>query len=532
MSTITRTTATPRAADIWGLALAAARRQKARTALTIIGVVLGTFTLVVSLSVGQGIERAIVTLFHQDDRLRKIAAHATFQENAEDVPESEREPRGPMSEAKRQRIRRALVRSWHGMSAQRRSNRLDASAIRRIGAIGHVARVEPMVSFDGTAKLGGNAQEASVASVLVGSQYFADRLLAGRLFTADDGRAAIVHEYLLYRWGLVRDLDASAALGQTIRLEYRSSPPDSLHLNWLLNNIGAVGVAKKPALEAGLKRLAAVVRFLPIPRDERDALRTFFDRIPATSATRTEQTFVEAFTIVGVFRERSESDDRGSLASPFGHWFLRDIEIALPAATAAEFYLRSPDQANAGFNEVIVTVDNEAHVKEIADRITAMGYDQYSFAGFIDTIRMNVRLITFAMASLAVLALVVAAIGITNTMIMSVLERAHEIGIMKALGARDRDVRRIFLVEGMLIGCLGSGLGLALGWLASFPGNAIAQRIVDAQKELPLKGTLFIYPVWLVTGVPVLVCVITTLAALYPASRAARVDPVTSLRHE
>jgi putative ABC transport system permease protein len=532
MSTTTRTTATPRAADIWGLAFAAARRQKARTALTIIGVVVGTFTLVVSLSVGQGLERAIVALFHQDDRLRKIAAHVRYEPKAEDVPESEREPRGPMSESKRQRIRRILVRTWRGMSDQKLPNPLDASAIRRIEAIGHVARVEHLINFGGTAILGAKAQEASVASVLKGSQVFADRLLAGRQFTAEDRRVAIVHEFLLYRWGLTRDLDASAALGQTIRLEYRSNPPGSLRLNWLLSNIGAVDLAKQPALEAGLKRLAAVVRFLPIPRDERDALRSLFDRIPATSVTKAERKFVETFTIVGVVRDLDENENRATLPSSFGDHFFGDVEIALPAATAAEFYFRTPDHVNAWVGQIIVTADDEAHVKEIADRITAMGFDQYSFAGIIDTIRMNVRLITFAMASLALLALVVAAIGITNTMIMSVLERAHEIGIMKALGARDRDVRRIFLVEGMLIGCLGSGLGLALGWLASFPGNAIARRIIETQKEMPLKGTLFIYPAWLVVGVPALVCVITTLAALYPASRAAQVDPVTSLRHE
>ena len=67
---------TPRAADTGGLALAAARQQKVRTALTIIGLVVGTFTLVVSLSVGQRVERAIVALFHEDDRLRKIMMHS------------------------------------------------------------------------------------------------------------------------------------------------------------------------------------------------------------------------------------------------------------------------------------------------------------------------------------------------------------------------------------------------------------------------------------------------------------------------
>ena len=273
-----------------------------------------------------------------------------------------------------------------------------------------------------------------------------------------------------------------------------------------------------------------MVRFLPIPREERDALAKLFDRIPATSATRSEQAVAETFTIVGVVRERDENDD-GTSRPSFGESHIRDTEIMLPASTAAEFYLRAPEQAKEGFDEVVVTVDDEERVKEFAGRIAAMGYGQYSLAGIIDTIRLNVRLITFAMASVAVMALMVAAIGITNTMIMSVLERAHEIGIMKALGARDRDVRRIFLVEGMLIGFLGSGLGLILGWLASFPGDAIARRIVETHKEMPLKGTLFIYPVWLVIGIPAMVCLITTLAALYPAALPARRGSIRSRRY-
>ena len=193
--------------------------------------VVGTFTLVVSLSVGQGVERAIVALFHEDDRLRKVVVHPKYQPSAEDVPESEREPRGPMSEAKRERIRRALVRNWRGVFHRDRRIRLDAAALRRIEALDHVVRVEPVVQLFGTAALGGKNHEASACSVPTGSRFLADRLLAGRLFKPGDGRVAIVHEYLLYRWGLVGDLDADAALGRTFRMEYRSSPRGSLHLS-------------------------------------------------------------------------------------------------------------------------------------------------------------------------------------------------------------------------------------------------------------------------------------------------------------
>jgi putative ABC transport system permease protein len=530
MSTITRSTTTPRAADVWGLAFAAARQQKVRTALTMIGVVVGTFTLVVSLAVGQGVDRAIVALFHEDDRLRKVSVHPNYQPSAAEIPESEREPRGSMSEAKRARLRRVLVRAWSARSFRNHRVRLDAAGVRRIEALDHVVRLEPVINFVGKARLEGKDCDIGASSVLRGSRFFADRLLAGRLFTPQDGRAAIVHEYVLYRWGLVGDEDAGAAIGRTFRLEYTSRPMGTVNLGWILD-IGQIRADRKPALEAGLKRLAGLVRFLPIPRDEREALLTLFDRLSTTSTTRPEQTFTEDFTIVGVVGERDEKDDQMSRAS-IGEWNLRDIDILIPVAAASAFYLRGPNEAEDGFNEVVVTVDEEEHVKAVAKRIAAMGFIEYSLAGIIDTVRMNVRLITFAMSSVAVVALVVAAIGITNTMIMSVLERTHEIGIMKALGARDRDVRRIFLVEGTVFGVFGSVLGLALGWLASYPGNAIAKSIMEPQVNTSVKESLLVYPIWLVLGVPAVVCLITTLAALYPASRAARVDPVTSLRHE
>ncbi len=348
MSTIKHNTTTPRPADIWGLALAAARQQKVRTALTIIGVVVGTFTLVVSLSVGQGVEQAIVALFHEDDRLRKVAVQPKYQPSAADVPESEREPRGSMSEAKRERIRRALVRNWRGVSHWDRRVRLDAAALSSDRALDHVVRVEPVVQGFGTATLGEKKQNASACSLPAGSRFLADRLLAGRIFKPEDGRVAIVHEYLLYRWGLVSDHEADAALGRTFRMEYRSSPRGSLHLSSLLDDIGAVEADKKPALESGLRRLAAVVRFLPIPRDERDALATLFDRIPATSATRAEQTVAETFTIVGVVRERDENGDDTSQASPFGEWHIGDTEILLPPQPPHGFTCVRPTRPKRG----------------------------------------------------------------------------------------------------------------------------------------------------------------------------------------
>src|SRR5262249_11920294 len=126
----------------------------------------------------------------------------------------------------------------------------------------------------------------------------------------------------------------------------------------------------------------------------------------------------------------------------------------------------------------------------------------------------------------------VAGLGITNTMLMSVLERTHEIGVMKAVGARDRHVQWLFLAEGAVVGLAGGGLGLLLSWLASFPGDAVARSLIERQTQGQLEESVFVFPLWVTVGVPAFVALLTVLAAVYPARRAARVNPIAALRHE
>jgi putative ABC transport system permease protein len=113
-----------------------------------------------------------------------------------------------------------------------------------------------------------------------------------------------------------------------------------------------------------------------------------------------------------------------------------------------------------------------------------------------------------------------------------VLERTREIGVLKAVGARDGTILLLFLVEGALIGLVGGLLGLLLSWLLSFPGDAWVRSMVNRQLTVKLEESLFAFPWWLVVGAPVFAALTTTLAALLPARRASRINPVEALRHE
>src|SRR5262249_19630127 len=170
------------------------------------------------------------------------------------------------------------------------------------------------------------------------------------------------------------------------------------------------------ALESALKRLAGLVRFLPIPADERAALKELFEHISSTSTEHPARTITEEFRIVGVLRERQEGDPDGPVNRNFGG---DDIDMLLPTPAAVAFALRVPETAENGFDAVSVRADREEAVKGVEERIKGMGYQTFSLAEFIGTVRMNVLLVSIATAFVAIVALIVAAIGITNTMIMS-----------------------------------------------------------------------------------------------------------------
>ena len=128
------------------------------------------------------------------------------------------------------------------------------------------------------------------------------------------------------------------------------------------------------------------------------------------------------------------------------------------------------------------------------------------------------------------IALTVSSLGIVNTMVMSILERTREIGIMKAIGASDNDIRRIFLVEASAIGLLGGLAGIALGWLVGRVINFGANVYIQSQGGT--AGTLFSLPLWLIASAIAFSIVISLIAGSYPASRAARLDPIQALRHD
>jgi len=121
-------------------------------------------------------------------------------------------------------------------------------------------------------------------------------------------------------------------------------------------------------------------------------------------------------------------------------------------------------------------------------------------------------------------------LGIVNTMIMSILERTREIGIMKAIGGSEIQIKWIFFVEAGSIGFIGAIFGLLLGWIVTRISNQIANSQFLPAGEPQVD--FFYFPLWLILGAIAFSVILSLIAGLYPAIRAARIDPVKALRHD
>ena len=188
-----------------------------------------------------------------------------------------------------------------------------------------------------------------------------------------------------------------------------------------------------------------------------------------------------------------------------------------------------------GYSQVIVQVNDPDKVIEIADQITGMGFQAFTPQQFLEGINNFFLVLQVIFGGVGAIALLVAAIGIANTMAMSILERTREIGLMKAVGATNRDVLAIFLGEAAGIGFLGGLGGVTIGWLASYGINLIAVVYLASQatQQGGAPPTVAVYtPLWL----PIFALIFSTLvgmvSGLYPALRAATMIPVLALKYE
>lgn len=182
------------------------------------------------------------------------------------------------------------------------------------------------------------------------------------------------------------------------------------------------------------------------------------------------------------------------------------------------------------YSSVSVRVKNPAQVESVEDAIKKMGFTTFSILDASNSLRQVFRVLYAFLGIFGSLALTVASIGIVNTLVMAILERRREIGIMKAIGASDSDVRKLFFAEAGAMGILGGIVGVVLGWAIGQIINFGVNIYLKSQSVPPEH--FWSVPLWLVVFSILFAFIVSLVSGLYPAGRAAKLDPVQALRYE
>jgi putative ABC transport system permease protein len=232
------------------------------------------------------------------------------------------------------------------------------------------------------------------------------------------------------------------------------------------------------------------------------------------------------YQVTGVLQEGGEGDYQVFIPA-------RDVQAMTQWLTG-----KRVNRSKDGYDRVIVQATDSKQVQAIQAEIRERGFSAFSALDTVRQINSFFGILQAVLGGIGAIALLVAALGIVNTLSMAILERTREIGLMKAVGARNRDVMVIFLGEAACIGLLGGLVGAGLGWALSQAADVVIRSLVQQSSNGgdgifgPGDSTIVFTPLWLPLFAIAFATIIGLVSGVYPALRAATLDPLRALKYE
>ena len=211
----------------------------------------------------------------------------------------------------------------------------------------------------------------------------------------------------------------------------------------------------------------------------------------------------------------------------------RNIQVSIADRVAMKnwWFNTTNTLEREGYDFVTVRSTDVTQAIALTKQFQKDGFSVQSLEIVVEVANRVVSVITAMFMLIGGIALLVATIGIANTMVMAIYERTREIGILKAMGASRGEIRQMFMLEAGCIGFIGGVIGLLLGWLAGLGLNQVI-HLYSRMRDIPMRGDFFVVSLTLALGVVAFATFIGLVAGLLPAQRAAKLDPLQALRHE
>jgi putative ABC transport system permease protein len=183
------------------------------------------------------------------------------------------------------------------------------------------------------------------------------------------------------------------------------------------------------------------------------------------------------------------------------------------------------------FSQVRILADDQLNVADLREKIESLGLETSSPSDTIDQINQIFRFINLILVAFGAIGMIVAILGMFNTLTISLLERTKEIGLMVALGGRAKDMRRLFIYEAFLMSFVGAVIGITLSIINGVVLNAIMNSFANS-RGVAESFNLFSYPWWLIAGMILFMVIVGMLVVYFPARRAMKINPIDALRRE
>jgi len=455
-------------------------RRKARTILTVLGVMIGTTAIVVMLSLGIGLDESQKKSMERWGSLNTIRVNQGFRYD------NEGNPIGEEKELNDEAVEE--IRSIPGVIAV--SPAYDAGGEAKMGRKrGYIQLIgidpKEMANFEFKAAQGRLLEEGDRNVIVVGSQVINNFMDETELRMMERGRMIGGPR----EWG---NKDPAEMMDQRISMQVWANGDPNMKK---LFSYTVVGILEGEFNEHSYQAYA--------PIDEIKKMRKFM--FGNSSNNRAGSKIAMEMSVRG-----------GRMVSRVGR------------TTAGR------DNVD-NYSFIMVRTANVEDSKKVSQTLKEMGYNSWTMADQLEGIEKTSRTIQAILGGIGGITLLVAALGITNTMIMSIYERTREIGVMKVIGATFQDIHSLFLTEAGLIGMIGGTIGLGLSYLISYIINRIShdfmnQGMPPASPEDVLN--ISVIPVWLALFAIAFAIMIGVLAGLYPANRAVRLKPVEAIRNE
>ena len=442
-----------RISDLMKMGLRNLSRRKARTALTILGVIIGTISIVIMVSIGIGMSNSFNEQFMENGAMTVIRIEkygSVFDEEG----------------------------NWLGSKDQV----LNDALVEQIRQIEHVNAVAPVL--DTEAMLYSGKYETYISLRAIGHEAFAEfgypALLDGAYPDAVNNRAIVLPSYVLENYFY----NPNSRNYETVSID-----PAEDKIVFKFNEWRYTRNERKKEFEMDVTQYAVM--------EESDNWEynsyVYFDM----------DYFKEIYT---KYANTLKLEDRKKA--------MAELET---------------------YSYIMINVDNINNVTKVQEDIEALGYVTYSDMQYLEPLKETSNMLQMVLGAIGALAMMVSAINIANTMIMSIYERTREIGIMKVLGCLVKDVKKLFLFKAAMIGLLGGMVGIALSYGASYAinkyGGPLFSSLMQSSGVYDVGDAKFsVIPFWLPFLAAGFAMMIGVLAGYFPARRATKISAIEAMK--